>query len=387
MRKLLVVCLTAALLLTALLLPQLTGAARKDKDKPGGRTPAVPGKGAGRQETGASKSDGNPLMYRAVNFGESGKLSDIAQAQTKLKNQRSAKVLDREKMIEQKREKTGRSEAEINEQRSLSAAGVRTEDEAREKNDRNREIIRHLDPAAPSTPDSALAKVPAGEKGRGFAPQVLPVPNVSFEGISEVNTEAIGQGFIPPDTNGEIGPSHFVQTVNVGLRIYNRNGTPATALTTIGALFAALPGVCANTNDGDPIVLYDQLADRWLISQFCWSVAVPNHQIIAISKTGDPTGAYYLYDFVMPNVKFNDYPHLGMWPDGYYMTDNQFNQAGTIFQGAGIFAFDRAKMLAGDPTANFIYFSLGLASFPEAIGGMLPSDMDGLNPPPPGRAN
>ena len=52
-----------------------------------------------------------------------------------------------------------------------------------------------------------------------------------------------------------------------------------------------------------------------------------------------PTGAYYLYDFMMPNNKFNDYPHFGVWPDAYYMTDNQFNQAGTAFLQGGAFAF------------------------------------------------
>jgi hypothetical protein len=160
---------------------------------------------------------------------------------------------------------------------------------------------------------------------------------------------------------------------------------------TLGSLFAALPGPCANTNDGDPIVMYDQLADRWVISQFCWSPfgsVGPDHQIIAISKTGDATGAYYLYDFVMPNIKFNDYPHFGVWPDGYYMTDNQFNQAGTQFLGAGIFAFDRAKMLGGDPTASFIYFDKA-EGCPAAceFGGMLPADMDGFVPPPAGAPN
>ena len=154
---------------------------------------------------------------------------------------------------------------------------------------------------------------------------------------------------------------------------------------TLGSLFATIAGPCANTNAGDPIVLYDSLADRWLISQFC-TIANPNtHQLIAISKTPDPAGAYYLYDFVMPNNKFNDYPHFGVWPDGYYMTDNQFNQAGTAFLGGGVFSFDRAKMLAGDPTAGFIYFDL--FTLDPSIGGMLPSDADGLVPPPPGAPN
>jgi subtilisin-like proprotein convertase family protein len=216
----------------------------------------------------------------------------------------------------------------------------------------------------------------------------MPTPNVSFNGIG--NPDGCGS-CLPPDTNGEIGPTQFVQTVNTAWRVFARNGTALTPVMTLGSLFAALPGPCANVNDGDPIVMYDQLADRWLISQFCWSpfgTTGPDHQIIAISKTGDATGAYYLYDFVMPNLKFDDYPHFGVWPDGYYMTDNQFNQAGTQFLGAGIFAFDRAKMLGGDPTASFIYFDKaegcpGSCQF----GGMLPTDMDGFVPPPAGAPN
>jgi acetyl esterase/lipase len=76
-----------------------------------------------------------------------------------------------------------------------------------------------------------------------------------------------------------------------------------------------------------------------------WSSA--DNAKVAISQTGDPTGTYYVYDFEMPLGKFNDYPHLGVWPDGYYMTDNQFNAALTAFVGAGVFSFERAKMLAG----------------------------------------
>ena len=86
----------------------------------------------------------------------------------------------------------------------------------------------------------------------------------------------------------------------------------------------------------------------------------------------------------MPNNKFNDYPKFGLWPDGYGMTDNQFNQAGTAFQQSGVFAFDRAKMLAGDPTASFVYFDTAVPFPPGGvngtggIGGILPGSLDGL---------
>jgi len=250
-----------------------------------------------------------------------------------------------------------------------------------EKNASNKRHIRKYPADAPITPDGALWSAPPG-----LLPLAPPnAPTVGFNGISKADTVAIGQGFLPPDTTGAVGPNHFVQSVNSAWAVWDRSGAPLIATTALSSLFSALPGPCATANDGDPIVVYDQLADRFLISQFCYSVdSTPNHQVIAVSKTGDPTGAYYLYDFRMPNLKFNDYPKFGVWPDGYYMTDNQFNQAGGAFLAAGAFAFDRSKMLAGDPTASYVYFDME-ALFPsDGIGGMLPASVDGFTPPPAG---
>ncbi len=107
---------------------------------------------------------------------------------------------------------------------------------------------------------------------------------------------------------------------------------------------------------------------------------------MAISKTGDPTGSYYLYAFLMANGadEFPDYPKLGVWPDGYYMSVRQFGGGGTSFDGAAAVGFDRQKMLVGDPHAAAIYFDLSLTIVPPGIDGMLPSDHDGLEPPPAG---
>ncbi|HEX8115899.1 MAG TPA: carboxypeptidase-like regulatory domain-containing protein, partial [Pyrinomonadaceae bacterium] len=198
--------------------------------------------------------------------------------------------------------------------------------------------------------------------------------NPAFGGLGRV---------LPPDTNGDVGPNHYVQTVNTLVRIFQKTGTPVGNPFLMSTLFTALPAgnTCRTSDDGDPIVLYDELADRWMISQFATIANPNNHQCIAVSKTADPAGQYYVYDFQMPNNKFNDYPHFGVYPDAYYMTDNQFNQAGTALLGAGVFAFNRAKMLVGDPTANFIYFDLAAND-----GGMLPADADGLVAPPPGAA-
>jgi subtilisin-like proprotein convertase family protein len=212
---------------------------------------------------------------------------------------------------------------------------------------------------------------------------VVSPPSLSFAGVSSAdNQTAFGFQVSPPDTVGDVGPNHYVQMVNLVFRVFDKAGNPLTAALKVSSIFAPLGAPCAGRDDGDPVVLYDPLADRWMLSQFC-TVADPfNHQVIAISKTPDPSGAWYLYDFPMPNNKFNDYPKFGVWTDAYYMTDNQFNQAGTAFLGAGVFAFDRAKMLAGNPTAGYIYFDVENGN--TAIGGMLPADVDGFNPPTPG---
>jgi hypothetical protein len=214
-------------------------------------------------------------------------------------------------------------------------------------------------------------------------------PLLSFDALSsQDNFSAFGFRVSPPDTNMDVGPNHVVETTNLLVRVFSKTGAPLTAPFKMSSLFTPLGGICSTDDDGDPIVLYDPLADRWLISQFAFTAITtpPYHQCVAISRTGDPTGTYFLYDFVVPNAEFNDYPKFGVWPDAYYMTVNQFLNGGG-FDGTGAYAFDRARMLVGDPGAGFVYFNLNLASHPEGIGGMLPSDVDGLRPPAPGAPN
>ncbi|MEO6326127.1 MAG: carboxypeptidase regulatory-like domain-containing protein [Thermoanaerobaculia bacterium] len=252
-------------------------------------------------------------------------------------------------------------------------------------NEENERPLRTADPSARRDADAALSSNAA----RGPAPLVLPAVLQNFPGISLNDTVTIGQGFLPPDTNGEVGPNHFVQTVNSAFRVWDKSGNPLTATATLSSLFAPLGPPCGALDDGDPVVNYDQLADRWIISQFCIPSGNPDvgpfHQVFAVSKTGDPTGAYYLYDFVTQGTNlFPDYPHIGVWPDAYYMTVNQFSPAD--FEDSGMYAFNRAKMIAGDPTAGYVYFN---AQGPplggnHTIGGMLPADLDGFTLPPAG---
>ncbi len=242
----------------------------------------------------------------------------------------------------------------------------------------NKPPRRHYLDGIGDRPDLSLV----GEAGSPQAP--TPVPGLALEGISSNDSAAV-LGFLvmPPDPVGDVGPNHYVQSVNLVTRVFDKSGAPVTAAFALSTLFASLGGPCFAVDDGDPITLYDPLADRWLLSQFCVGPGDTQgadfgryFQQIAISVTSDPTGPYYAWNFTTPNTLFPDYPKVGVWPDAYYMTVNQFSWFD--FHGAGFYAFDRARMLAGDPDASLIYFDR-----PNS-GGAMPPDLDGLMPPPPG---
>ncbi len=204
-------------------------------------------------------------------------------------------------------------------------------------------------------------------------------PAFSFDGISsDDSAAAFGFRIAPPDPNGDVGANHYVQSVNALTRIFDKNGKPLTPPFKLSSVFSALGTTCSVRNDGDPVTLYDALTDRWMLSQYC-NNAPPFRQLIAFSQTGDPTGAYYVYEFAMPNIKLNDYPKLSVWTDGVYMSTDEF--IGGEYAGTGVFAFDKKKMISGDKTAGYVYFDLASPSTIR-LGGVLPADFDGLNPPP-----
>lgn len=199
----------------------------------------------------------------------------------------------------------------------------------------------------------------------------MPSPLATFEGIQ-------AGLYVPPDPNGDVGLSHFVESVNTDLAVYDKTGNLAPGSPfPANELFVGFGGPCEDTNDGDGIIQYDGLADRWVFTQF----ALPNYpnppfsQCFAVSQTGDPLGGWYRYEFVTPGQAFNDYPKLAVWPDAYYMTSNQFGPHSFI--GSGAFAFDRAAMLAGS-SATMVYFQLSKPNY-----GMLAADVENASSPPP----
>jgi hypothetical protein len=260
--------------------------------------------------------------------------------------------------------------------------------EAGEINELNDEIDRHIAVSPTFTNEDATIRPETGRRPiHALSTNALP-SFTSFEGLADTDN---GTGLVnPSDSNGAVGPNDYVEVVNLRVRVFDKAGNPKTAPFRQSSLFATVGGICSIVNDGDPIVLYDKIADRWQISQFAFSAinVPPYHQCIAESINGDPTGKYYLYDFVLPSNNFPDYPKLATWPDAYYMSTRDFFLGGP-FNGEGAIAIERQKLLVGDPTAKLIYFenSNGGNGLSNSSSGMLPSDFDGVALPPPGAPN
>jgi hypothetical protein len=209
-----------------------------------------------------------------------------------------------------------------------------------------------------------------------FAGLNVPSPILNFDGIG---FPGVSCNCAPPDTNGEVGATQYVQMVNEGYQVFNKTtGASVLGPSGITTLWSGFGGVCQTNGSGDPVVMYDQIANRWVITQFA-GVSVPTDECIAVSTTSDATGSYNRYDFHLGS-NFFDYPHLSVWPDAYYMSMNVFNAAGTAFLGPQPFAFDRAKMLAGLP-ATFITTGVTGGASEDVY---LPSDLDGSILPPAG---
>jgi hypothetical protein len=216
----------------------------------------------------------------------------------------------------------------------------------------------------------------------------------------------------PPDTNGSVGNNQYVEMVNTRYQVWSLNRTTKTATSVLGpvsnntiwANFGAAgrttPHPCQDQNAGDPVVLYDKLANRWFLSQFTAdpdSEPSPHpmngsfYQCVAVSTTPDAAGAYARYAFPVPKNTdvdpavgdFGDYPHYGVWPDGYYVMAHHFTpdesaSSGFAFHGGSFGAMDRVKMLAGDPSATYQLM------VDKNEGGHMPADVDGFAPPPAG---
>jgi hypothetical protein len=201
-------------------------------------------------------------------------------------------------------------------------------------------------------------------------PQNIPAPSIAFDTLPNQ------LGFTPPDPVGDIGPLHYVTMSNVHFAVHDRTGMLVFGPAANNTLWSGFGGQCESQNAGDPIILYDQFADRWLLTQFT-SSAEPGtgeyYNCVALSQTNDPTGPWFLWQ-VANNGLFPDYPKWGIGEEAYYLSTRDFNGG---FEGVGAYAIDRAAMIAGNPNPTTISFFVDRTN-PENVGdGLLPMDVDG----------
>src|SRR6266700_389043 len=221
-----------------------------------------------------------------------------------------------------------------------------------------------------------------GGAGGGTAAPVLQTAHGTKAALPAVDTfDGISGNGVPSDLSLAVGPNHIVQTVNWQMAVFTKKGaTYATTGMSLGtkasnAIFAGFGGRCEGGNaadHGDTVVRYDQLAGRWVIIQPVF--AAPYAMCYAVSDTGDPLGTYHRYEFA--RAEFPDYPRLGVWPDGYYVTSS----AGDDVVQKRVCVADRAKMLAGQPATEQCVGKSG-------VSFLNPADVDGPTPPPAGAPN
>jgi hypothetical protein len=198
-----------------------------------------------------------------------------------------------------------------------------------------------------------------------IAPRNAPAP-ATIQNFDGLNFALNGAGH-PPDTNGDVGPNHYIQTINTSIGIYQKNGTPITSFTFNTFMSqGAFGNLCDTNNFGDPVVLYDSFEDRWIITDFAFQLSGGNvanppgsFQCFAASKTGDPvSGGWNFYSINTANG-LGDYPKFGIWPDGLYMSTNMFAYiSGGSFMTARAYAFNKAQMYAGKPTVQVVTFDI-----------------------------
>jgi len=227
----------------------------------------------------------------------------------------------------------------------------------------------------------------------GFGATLAAGPLVNFEGLSNQNNfDIFGFRVNPPDPVGDVGPNHYVEMVNLVFGIYDKAGNELLAPVDTGTLWGGFPIEDCTDPSGDPIVLYDQTTDRWLLSQFTTrgfdDPALPFYNCVAISTSGDPTGSYYRYAFITQEDEdggyyFPDYPKYGVWSNSYLMTTRDFGSVDGY--GISVYALEKNKMVNGEAKARAVQFFLDSEDPDVALedigDGLLPADIDGNRRP------
>jgi len=232
------------------------------------------------------------------------------------------------------------------------------------------------------TPDGALQSAARS----ATSAEIMAPPLANFDGPSNLdNFNVLGGRVNPPDPVGDVGPNHYVAMVNLVFSVYSKTGVRLLGPASLGSLWAGFAIDECTENSGDGIVVYDQMADRWILTQFTTrgldfpaEPANPFYNCIAISTTGDPTGTYFRYAFTT-GFNFPDYPKYGVWDDTYLITTREFGIVDPSIYAIGVYGLERDRMIAGDPGARAVSFLLQDGHVPiNLIGdGLLPADIDG----------
>lgn len=217
-------------------------------------------------------------------------------------------------------------------------------------------------------------------------PATIPSTQQNFEGLSnQDNFNIFGFRVNPPDPVGEVGPNNYVEMANLTFAVYDKAGNRLLGPVDTGTLWSGFAVPDCTDPSGDPVVLYDQITDRWILSQFTTSglndPSKPFWNCVAVSTTSDPTGSYYRYAFETKNFQFfPDYPKYGNWTDSYVLTTREFGP--TTEYGIGVYALEKNKMVNGQP-ARAASFFLDSAVVPINLmgDGLLPADIDGKQKP------
>src|SRR5215211_5082567 len=235
--------------------------------------------------------------------------------------------------------------------------------------------------------DAALQMQGTGAERKSLvAAASISAPLANFEGLSnQDNFNIFGGRVNPPDPVGDVGPNHYVEMVNLVFGVYSKTGTLLLGPIDTGTLWAGFAVEDCTDPSGDPIVVYDQFVDRWLLTQFTTrgldDPSLPFYNCVAISTTGDPTGSYYRYAFTT-GFNFPDYPKYGVWTDSYVITTSEFGP--TVEYGIGVYALEKNKMVNGQPDARAVSFFLD-GNDPDILplvgDGLLPADIDGKQKP------
>lgn len=203
---------------------------------------------------------------------------------------------------------------------------------------------------------------------------------LNLQGVGETDCNC---GELRSDANAAVGDTQVVEWVNVQFAVYNKQTGAQELGPTLGRqLWQDLGGPCARANDGDPIAQWDKVNHRWLMTQNDFTVPMyrgPHYACVAVSTTADATGSYYLYAYLLGS-DFPDYPHWGVWPNGYYQTQNNGSFGEDNTTGGLVCAYNSAKLIVGDRTAEKICFQLTPRDH-----GLLPGDVDSATPPPAGQ--